>query len=131
FDHTVYKSYPVSLLGARRFDVLTGWLNKLTSVDLSRVDTKGCDSIDGWLDTVFDQAGLDVMTSSGSTGTMSFLPRTPGDYAKGLRSNRVTELQSFGQPPSEAALNGVFHVIWPNYADGHVSSFRSGQYHKA
>lgn len=131
FEHTMYKSYPISLLGNRRFDMLTGWLNKLTSVDLSKVDVKGCDSIDGWLDAVFDQSGLDVMTSSGSTGTMSFLPRTAQDYAKGLRSNRVTELQTFGQAPTDTALNGVFHVIWPNYADGHVSSFRSGQYQKA
>src|SRR4051794_25092874 len=46
FPHTVYKSYPPSLLIDGRFDKLTMWLSRLTTVDLSHVDVSGCDSID-------------------------------------------------------------------------------------
>ena len=36
FPHTVYKSYPVSLLEKNRFDQMTKWLNRLTTNDLSK-----------------------------------------------------------------------------------------------
>src|SRR5690349_6173481 len=34
FEHTMYKSYPLALLEQQRFELLTGWLSKLTAVDL-------------------------------------------------------------------------------------------------
>src|SRR4030095_13583072 len=129
-EHTMYKSYPVSFLGNRQFDKLTTWLDKLTSVDLGKVDARRCDSIHGWLDWLPEQTELDAACTSGSTGTMSFIPRTKSDIELGLRTNRVTEMQTFGRQPSEAAVNGVYHVIWPTYADGHLMSFRVGQYLK-
>ena len=130
FEHTMYKSYPVSFLGNRQFDKLTTWLDKLTSVDLGKVDARGCESIDAWLDLLAAETELDAATTSGSTGTMSFIPRTKHDMDTGFRSNRVTELQQFGKPPSDAAVNGLYHVIWPIFADGHLMSFRAGQYLK-
>ena len=38
FDHSMYKSYPPSMLFEGRFVPLTKWLSKLTSVDLSGFD---------------------------------------------------------------------------------------------
>jgi polygalacturonase len=49
FPHTVYKSYPVSLLERNRFDQMTKWLSRLTTIDLSGADVGGCDGIDSWL----------------------------------------------------------------------------------
>ncbi len=130
FEHTMYKSYPVSFLGKRRFDQLTIWLNKITAADLSKIDATGCDSIDGWLDFLAEETGLDAVTTSGSTGTMSFIPRLKSDMELCFRAQRVSEVQKFGAPLSATALSGLYHVIWPTFSDGHLMSFRSGQYLK-
>ncbi len=79
FPHTVYKSYPVSLLEKNRFDQMTKWMSRLTTTDLSKADVKGCNGIDNWLDTLAEQAGVHVVHSSGTSGAMSFLPRTAED----------------------------------------------------
>ncbi|MHA1214401.1 MAG: LuxE/PaaK family acyltransferase [Candidatus Hodarchaeales archaeon] len=76
FQHTVYKSYPLSLIEKRRFDKMTAWLDKLTTHDLSQIDTKGCKTIDEWLDRLEEQTELQVVHSSGTTGKLSFLPRS-------------------------------------------------------
>ena len=52
---------------------MTQWLDKLTSHDLSEVDTEGCDSIDEWIDRLGEQTPLEVITSSGTTGTLSII----------------------------------------------------------
>src|ERR1700756_4413911 len=49
FSHTAFKSYPAALIDKKRFDLMTAWLDKLTSYDLSHVDTNGCNSIDEWI----------------------------------------------------------------------------------
>ena len=41
FKHSVYKSYPVSLIEKSRFDRMTQWLGNLTTQDLSDVRTDG------------------------------------------------------------------------------------------
>ena len=48
FQHTVYKSYPMSLLERRRFPAMTRWLDQLTVHDLSAVDTSACTLIEHW-----------------------------------------------------------------------------------
>jgi hypothetical protein len=80
FPHTVYKSYPVSLLEKNRFDRMTQWLGRLTTVDLSGADVGGCDGIDSWLAALEEGAGLSVTHSSGTGGAMTFLPRTSDGY---------------------------------------------------
>src|ERR1700744_2120376 len=45
FSHTAFKSYPAALVDKKRFDLMTKWLDKLTSYDLSDVDTNGCTGI--------------------------------------------------------------------------------------
>jgi hypothetical protein len=80
FPHTVYKSYPVSLLERSRFDQMTRWLSRLTTVDLSRAEVSDCDGIDSWLQALEESTGLSVTHSSGTSGTMTFLPRTSDGY---------------------------------------------------
>ena len=78
--HDVYKSYPVSLLAKQQFGKLNTWISRLTRYDPTGVDVSGCDSIDSWLTKLRDQTPLDVATSSGSTGTCSFFPKSKRDY---------------------------------------------------
>jgi hypothetical protein len=80
FPDSVYKSYPVSLLEKNRFDQLTKWLGRLTTTDVSKVDARGCDGIDSWLQALEDATGMQVVNSSGTSGAMTFLPRTRKDY---------------------------------------------------
>ena len=79
FKHSVYKSYPVSLIEKSRFDKLTQWLGKLTTVDLSSVNTREVDSVDDWLDALLRDAGVRIIHSTGTSGKLSFLPVGPRD----------------------------------------------------
>jgi hypothetical protein len=111
FEHTMYKSYPVALLERQQFDLLTGWLRKLTSADLSGLDLSGCDSIDTWLDILVGGTELDVTFTSGTSGTMSFLPWSKRDYALGWQVNRVNALQLLGEPPTPEAASSPYHYM--------------------
>jgi hypothetical protein len=111
FEHTMYKSYPLSLLERRQFDKLTNWISKLTPLDLSGVDASECDSIDSWLAVLAGKAELQVIYSSGTSGTMSFLPISRQDHRERARIKRDAYLQTFGEPPSPSALDEPFHLV--------------------
>src|ERR1700756_2060765 len=76
FKDAVYKSYPISLIEKNRFDELTRWMAGLTSLDLSGVDVRGAEGIDSWLDALEAQTPLRVFHTSGTSGKLSFLPRS-------------------------------------------------------
>jgi hypothetical protein len=76
FQHTVYKSYPLSLLENGRFDRLTKWLDALTSHDLSGFDASTCTSIDEWLARLDAETPMRLVHTSGTGGKLSFLPRS-------------------------------------------------------
>jgi Acyl-CoA reductase (LuxC) len=80
FAHTVYKSYPTSFIEKNRYDRMTRWLNGLTVVELAAVDTDGIDSIDGWMDALDEQTELRVFHTSGTSGKLSFVPRTRDEW---------------------------------------------------
>src|SRR5439155_22737789 len=86
FAHTAFKSYPASLLDKKRFDLMTKWLDTLTSHDLSRVDVAGCESIDEWIDRLDAQTPLEVSTSSGTTGTVSIIPKEKARALQGMEA---------------------------------------------
>jgi hypothetical protein len=111
FEHTMYKSYPLSLLERRQFDKLTTWVSKLTPLNLSAVDASQCDSIDSWLAALAENAELQITYTSGTSGTMSFLPVSRHDHLARARVNREAYLQTFGEPPSPAALDEPVHLI--------------------
>lgn len=121
FEHNVYKSYPSALLAKFHFDQLTQWLGRLTPYDLSGVDVAGCRSIDEWLVKLQAETPLDVATSSGTSGTMSFFPKSKRDYRLCFEGLRVQVLQTFGKAPTAADLDDKLHVMTPTYRDGHSS----------
>lgn len=112
--HTVYKSYPVSLLTGGRFDALTRWLSRLTTLDLSGVDTSGCDTIDGWLQLLDDHTPLRPAHSSGTSGTMSFFPHT---YRQWDQLYEIVGLDLLPGEPADGPPEGL-DVIWPSFRTG-------------
>lgn len=130
FRHDIYKSYPVSLLAKQRFDQLSTWLSRLTPYDCSQLDVEHCQSIDEWLTVIQAETPLDVATSSGSSGTCSFFPKSKKDYLFFAKSIRPQLLQTFGETASDADLHEKIHVLTPLHRDGHAASGRTGQYLK-
>jgi hypothetical protein len=128
FTHDIYKSYPVSLLAKQRFDQLTRWLDRLTPYDLSGLDVSGCGSIDEWLVKLRTDTPMDVATSSGTSGTLSFFPRSKRDYRCSVTGLRVQLLQAFGKPPGPGDLDEAIHVLTPFYRDGHSTVTRLPAY---
>jgi len=126
--HDIYKSYPVSLLARQRFDQLTTWLSRLTRYDPTKVDVSGCDSIDSWLTKLRDETPLDVATSSGSSGTCSFFPKSKRDYRLSMMGLRVQLAQKFGEDPKPGDLHDKIHAIIPLYRDGHASTGAFAKY---
>lgn len=122
FEHTMFKSYPPALLEKGRFKDLIAWLDKLTSEDLSGVDVADCSSIDDWIATLDRETSLRICHSSGTTGTMSFLPFSDADWHRVARSVRVTYTQPFGSP---AVDDGApIAIIFPFFRSGHSSHLR-------
>jgi hypothetical protein len=126
--HDIYKSYPVSLLARQQFGKLNTWLSKLTRHDPTGVDVSGCDSIDSWLTLLREKTPLDVATSSGSTGTCSFFPKSKQDYRTSVMGLRVQLAQKFGQEPKPGDINDKIHAIIPLYRDGHASTGAFAKY---
>lgn len=79
FDHRVYKTYPLSLLEKRQFAPLTKWLDRLTTHDLTQMSLEGLNTVDGWLDRL-DEFGMIVGHSTGTTGKLSFIPRSNTEW---------------------------------------------------
>lgn len=79
FDHRVYKSYPISLLETRDFPKLTSWLNRLTLHDLTKMDLSGVETLDDWCDRL-DAYGMIIGHSTGTTGKLSFVPRSRAEW---------------------------------------------------
>jgi hypothetical protein len=124
FSHTAFKSYPAVLIDNKRFDLMTKWLDKLTSHDLSRVDTEGCNSIDEWIDRLDEQTPLQLITSSGTTGTISIIPKDKDSATQGMILWKMCLFQTFGKEPTEDELNPTVEVVWPNYASGKLGHLR-------
>jgi hypothetical protein len=130
FPHDMYKSYPVSLLVKNRFEQVAQWLDRLTPYDATAVDVSDCDSIDSFLTRLQAETPLDVATSSGSSGTCSFFPKSKRDYHISMEGMRVQLAQRFGVAPTAADLDEKFHALTPMYRDGHASSGRFAHYIK-
>jgi hypothetical protein len=79
FDHRVYKSYPLNLIEKRLFGRLTAWLQRLTAHDLSTMPLDGLSSLDSWLSRL-DEHGMIMVHSTGTTGKLSFIPRSRAEW---------------------------------------------------
>lgn len=125
FQHSVYKSYPTALLVRNRFTELTRWLDRLTTHDLSRIDVTDCDSIDSWLDVLDSETDLRVLHSSGTTGTMSFIPRSTKEWDGMFEAFRCGLFQ-FSDPLGHGGRHDgeYFNLIWPLYRRGRSAIMR-------
>jgi hypothetical protein len=128
FTHQIYKSYPATFLAKQRFKELTRWLDRLTPYDLAGVDVADCASIDDWLVRLRTQTPLDVATSSGTSGALSFFPKSQRDYRLAVTALRVQLTQRFGEPARPADLDEPIHVLTPFYRDGHSTVARLPAY---
>ena len=110
FEHTMYKSYPPSLLEQGKFKDINRWLSKLCAFDLSDIDVSGCRFIDDWIQVMDRDSPLKLIHSSGTSGTMSFLPTSKAEWDKFGRIQKVDFLQTFGAPDAEAGdeIWGIF-----------------------
>ena len=121
FEHTIYKSYPVSLLTNSRFDQLTRWLSRLTTVDLSGLDTSECDSIDSWIDLLRARTPVRLAHSSGTSGIMSFLPLHEDEVNIRFGTQPAAIIRA--ARPSFTALGTQddplnMHVVYPYFRSG-------------
>ena len=125
FAHTAFKSYPASLLTNKRFDMLAQWLDRQTVYDLSQVDLDGCSGLGEFVERIDDQSELNVLTSSGTTGTMSLIPKSKKMTAYGMQTWHRFMFQNFGTEPTEEQTNAVVDVVWPNFSKGTVGVLRT------
>ena len=87
-------------------------------------DAEGCNSIDEWIDRLDEQTPLEVITSSGTTGTLSILPKDKHGAREGMVLWKICLFQTFGVEPTAEQLNPAVEVIWPNYASGKLGHLR-------
>jgi hypothetical protein len=125
FPHTVYKSYPVSLLERNRFDQMTKWLSRLTTVDLTGAEVSHCDGIDSWLAALEESTGLSVTHSSGTSGTMTFLPRSSDGYRIMSEVFGMTSRDFNGLDDALEARSEPWHTFYLGFKGGRSHAGRA------
>ena len=68
-----------------------------------------------------------MITSSGTTGTISILPKDKLGATDGMELWKICLFQNFGQEPTDKELNPNVDVIWPNFASGKLGHLRIAQ----
>jgi hypothetical protein len=114
FDHRVYKSYPLAIIEKRDIARLNGWLGRLTQHDLSGLDLTGLETIEGWLDRL-DEFGMLVGHSTGTTGKLSFVPRSRTELPVWTRAYNEMSRSATGVDPETDHVDTFF----PGYRGGH------------
>lgn len=125
FPHTAFKSYPASLLTNRRFELLAKWLDKQTVYDLSGVDFEGCSGLTDFVERIDAQSELNVLTSSGTTGTMSLIPKSKTMTVYAMRIWHTFMFQEFGSEPTAEQRNATVDVVWPTFSKGTAGILRT------
>jgi hypothetical protein len=128
FAHTVYKSYPLSYLERNRFDKLTKWLSGLTTTDLSGIDAKGIESIDDWLDEVDAKSDLTIFHTSGTSGKLSFIPRTKQQARLMSMQTGIRLRDWFGHNSRDDMMKRHRPIINPGYQFGAATAQRMGRW---
>jgi hypothetical protein len=114
FPHTIYKSYSVSSVDKGRFDLLTKWLQSLTSHDLSKVDLTGCDNLDEWMARIEAASPVRPVTSSGTSGKISVFPRSTNEEVYFLE-NTIRLLDAYPGERTVDFRSGTIPIFnpWP------------------
>ncbi len=114
FDHRVLKNYPLSLIEKRDVGRLNAWLDRLTTHDLTKVDLTGVNTVDAWLDKL-DAFGMLVGHSSGTTGKLSFVPRSQVEFPSWQRTYYEAQRATTGVD----AYTDPVETFFPGYRGGH------------
>ena len=112
FEHTMYKSYPPKLLEDYRFADINRWMSRLSVYDFTSVDVSGCEFIDDWAKVMDEQSPVSLCTSSGTTGTMSFMPHSKEEMELHASTFNMAYMQNFGDAPDEY-LKDELHIVFP------------------
>ncbi len=129
FEHTVYKSYPPSLLDKSNFTQLNRWLAKLVTPEVAEAvlaaDVSRCEGLDDWFATM-DAAvpALCMSHTSGTSGTFSFLPQGSREWQKLLRVRRMAVWNMDGPDTPQPEL----HAVYPYFRAGNYSYLRSNRH---
>lgn len=116
FDHRVYKSYPMSVIERRRFDRLTSWLQRLTAHDLGAIPLHGVRTVDDWLERL-DAHGMIMLHSTGTTGKLSFVPRSRAEWPAWRDSFFEATLAASGVDRRVEPIP----TFYPGYRSGHTT----------
>ena len=122
FPHTLYKAYPEELLLTGQYDKMTKWLSRLTSVDLTDFAKENYQTMDDWMDFMDQQTDLEILHSSGTTGRLSFYPRSKMEIEARQSLLKMHLNDKFDQ---ELRLRDRENaVIWTGHAGGRTSFLR-------
>lgn len=119
FDHRVLKNYPLAIIENRDFVKLTSWLDRLTAHDLLAMDLSGLKTIENWLARL-EAYGMVVTYSSGTTGKLSFVPRSRDEFGP-WRSHAFN---------ADRAITGIdanlvkLPNLFPSYRGGYQSALK-------
>ena len=113
FHDSVYKSYPISLIEKNQFARLTQWLSGYTTVDLTDVDVSHCQGVDRWIDTLDAQTPVRVIHTSGTSGKLSFFPRSTVEIRSFFKSHLKVH-EGFGSEPGVRLGDGQTRLIVVN-----------------
>jgi hypothetical protein len=127
FQHTVYKSYPMSFLEQGKFGALNKWLQQLTTHDLSVVKAEQCHTFEEWFRLIEEKTPITPIHTTGTSGKLSVIPRTARDTALATRSS-FSKWHGVGHerdmPLDFYGPNPMLPVIHPTYRYGFYSALR-------
>jgi hypothetical protein len=124
FPHTVYKSYPIRYLERAEFTKLTKWLAGLTTRDLSHIDATGIQSIDDWIDLIEANSEIMVQHTSGTTGKLSFIPRTKDEWRQTIVHSAIIMRDWWGANTGPDILRDGIPIVIPGYRYGAAATQR-------
>ena len=119
FEHTMYKSYPPTFLEKNRFADINKFISRLTTYDLTSVDVSGCQSIDEWFDVMDRETPLRLSHSSGTSGTMSFLPTSKRELDKQAQA-MAARVKASSSNKSDSEI----YCVYPYFRSGGAAHLR-------
>ncbi len=122
--HSAYKSYSLALIEQGRFDKLTRWLDGLSAHDLSGLDASGIETIDDWIKMLDEKTPIRVIHSTGTSGKLSFLPRSEVEIESMVDGQRGTFSVYRDEPPRIAGRLEDTPLLFPWYRHGAMAYHR-------
>jgi hypothetical protein len=126
FPHSFYKSYAEQYLVEGAYAMMTRWLSRLTTHDLTPVAGRDFAAMDDWLDALDAETPLEMYHSSGTTGRLSFYPRGKAEVALQHRHSRMI-LSEWYLPDRFVPDDFSFALFWPAHAFGRSAVLRMGR----